>query len=135
MTSRRIFFLLLLFISLLPPLSTYAKTESLYPFAEEARAKQFNGLLKELRCLVCQNQDLADSNAELALDLKRIVYKKVSAGESNQMIKDYLVVRYGDFVSFYPPLNQKTYLLWFGPLFLLIAALSLMLLTIKRRRQ
>lgn len=114
-------------------LASTATTQEMYPFQKEVQSKQFNGLLKELRCLVCQNQDLADSNAELALDLKKIVYKKVLEGDSNDKIKDFLILRYGDFVSFYPPLSFKTYLLWFAPLVMLLSALLTAVIIIRRK--
>ncbi len=85
-----------------------------------ADEKRYRDLISELRCLVCQNQSLADSDAELALDMRKEVHKKVVAGESDQEIIDFLVARYGDFVRYRPPVNATTLLLWFGP-FLLLA--------------
>ena len=92
----------------------------IYPFQEPMQRQQFQGLLKELRCLVCQNQDLADSNAPLAKDLKKIVYDKVLQHQTNRQIKSFLTQRYGDFVLFKPPVNEQTYLLWFGPFIILL---------------
>ena len=77
-----------------------------------------------LRCLVCQNQTLADSNAELAVDLRRQIRAQLRDGASDAAIKDYLVQRYGDFVLYQPPLRPLTWLLWFGPLLLLAAAVA-----------
>ena len=97
---------------------------SLYPFAQKKQEVQFNYLLKELRCLVCQNQDLADSNAELAKDLRAEVYSLVKEGRSDHDIIAYLTQRYGDFILFKPPVKLLTVLLWFGPaLFLLLGLL------------
>ncbi len=94
---------------------------SIYPLDSAKKEAQFNHLLKELRCLVCQNQDLADSNAELAKDLRNQVYQLVTEGKSDTEITDYLTARYGDFILFKPPVKAITYLLWFGPaLFLLL---------------
>ena len=87
--------------------------------SEEARYQQ---LTAELRCLVCQNQSLADSHADLAQDLRAEVYRMVEAGQSNQQIVDFLVARYGDFVLYRPPVSRLTYALWFGPMLLLAGA-------------
>jgi cytochrome c-type biogenesis protein CcmH len=76
-------------------------------------------LTSELRCLVCQNESLADSNAPLALDLKNEIRARMAAGDSDTQIKSFLVERYGDFVTYRPPFNAHTLLLWFGPLLLL----------------
>ena len=90
--------------------------------ALEARARE---LSQELRCVVCQNQSIDDSNAELAHDMRVLVRKRIESGDSNQQVKQYLVDRYGDFVSLKPPFKAETYALWFGPpLFLLAAVLA-----------
>ncbi len=97
---------------------------SLYPLDGLKQEAQFVHLLKELRCLVCQNQDLADSNAPLAKDLRNQVYHLVKDGKSDSEIKDYLTARYGDFILFKPPVKSLTLLLWLGPgLFLFIGLL------------
>ncbi|MDH5436877.1 MAG: cytochrome c-type biogenesis protein CcmH, partial [Gammaproteobacteria bacterium] len=85
-----------------------------------AEEQRYRNLIGELRCLVCQNQSLADSDAELAVDMRNEVHKKISAGKSNDEIIDFLVERYGDFVRYRPPVKATTFLLWFGP-FLLLA--------------
>jgi len=84
---------------------------------DEARARD---LMSGLRCLVCQNQSIEDSNADLALTLRLIVREQVKAGKTDEEIKSYLVARYGEWVLMRPPLNARTYLLWGGPLFILI---------------
>jgi cytochrome c-type biogenesis protein CcmH len=90
-------------------------------FSSQEEEQRFTDLIKELRCLVCQNQSLADSNADLAQDLREEIYNEMLEGKSNNEIIDYLVARYGDFVLYRPPLKPATYLLWTGPvLFLLI---------------
>jgi cytochrome c-type biogenesis protein CcmH len=97
---------------------------SIYPLNSAKQEAQFNHLLKDLRCLVCQNQDLADSNAELAKDLRLQVYQLVKEGKSDSEITGYLTSRYGDFILFKPPVKGATLLLWFGPfLFLLLGFL------------
>ncbi|MGK0297256.1 MAG: cytochrome c-type biogenesis protein CcmH [Gammaproteobacteria bacterium] len=92
-------------------------------FEDAAQQQRYQQLLDELRCLVCQNQTLADSHADLAQDLRSQVYGMVSDGQTNQVIVDYLVTRYGNFVLYRPPLNPYTVLLWFGPFILLLFAL------------
>lgn len=86
--------------------------------ALEARAL---ALAKELRCLVCQNQSIIESDAPLAQDLRRIVRERISAGASDQAIKAFVVERYGDFVLLTPPFKRKTWLLWFGPVLIVCA--------------
>ena len=104
--------------------SAQAMANTLYPLDSARKEAQFNHLLKELRCLVCQNQDLADSNAELAKDLRLQVYQLVKDGKSDTEISDYLTSRYGDFILFKPPVKAITLLLWFGPfVFLLLGVL------------
>jgi cytochrome c-type biogenesis protein CcmH len=98
--------------------------------AFEARLKRLEG---ELRCLVCQNQTLADSNADLAADLRREVRDLARSGKSDDEIKSYLVARYGDFVLYNPPVKATTWLLWGGPFALLVGG-GLMWSTIMRRR-
>ncbi|WP_374763198.1 cytochrome c-type biogenesis protein [Yunchengibacter salinarum] len=91
----------------------------------EARAR---ALMQEIRCLVCQNQSIVDSDADLARDLRALVREQVAAGKSNQAIKNYLVARYGDWVLLEPPLDARTLLLWGSPvLFLALAGLAVWL--------
>jgi cytochrome c-type biogenesis protein CcmH len=97
---------------------------SFYPLDSAKKKTQFTHLLKNLRCLVCQNQDLADSNADLAKDLRNQIYHLVKEGKSDSEITEYLRIRYGDYILFNPPVKAVTYLLWFGPvLFLLLGFL------------
>ena len=84
-------------------------------FSTTEAEQRYQKLTAELRCLVCQNQNLADSNADLAADLRRQVFEMIEAGRTNQEIIDYMVQRYGDFVLYNPPLAAKTWLLWLGP--------------------
>lgn len=84
--------------------------------------QRYYSLIEEIRCLVCQNQSLADSDAPLAQDLRNEIYKMIHSKKSNNQITNYLVERYGDFVLYRPPLKKNTWFLWFGPfLFLAIA--------------
>jgi cytochrome c-type biogenesis protein CcmH len=100
--------------------------------AVEARLK---ALSQELRCLVCQNQTLADSNAPLAEDLRREIRELIAKGLSDKEITDYLVARYGDFVRYRPPLKSQTVLLWAGPFLLLAAGLGTLALVLRHRKQ
>lgn len=92
-------------------------------FDDPATELRFKNLTEELRCLVCQNQSLADSHADLAQDLRNEVYKMVIAGDSDKEIIDYMVSRYGDFVLYRPPVKNTTYFLWFGPFIILFIAI------------
>ncbi|KTD06724.1 cytochrome c-type biogenesis protein [Legionella jamestowniensis] len=94
---------------------------ALYPLENAKQEAQFSHLLKELRCLVCQNQDLADSNASLAKDLRDQVYNLVREGKADSEIIDYLTARYGDFILFKPPVKPLTAFLWFGPVIFLLS--------------
>jgi len=99
--------------------------DAIYPLETPKQQAQFQGLLRELRCLVCQNQDLADSNAGLAKDLRDEVYTHVRAGESDDEIIRYLTARYGDFILFKPPVKSVTLMLWLGPFLFLSVGLGL----------
>ena len=90
------------------------------PFANEAEEQRFQALARELRCLVCQNQNIADSDAGLAKDLRNEVFEMMRAGKSDDEIRQFLVDRYGDFVLYDPPFKASTLVLWVGPLVVLI---------------
>lgn len=98
----------------------------------EARLK---ALSAELRCLVCQNESLADSHAELAADLRKEIRTLMEQGSSDQQVIEYLVARYGDFIRFRPPLKTTTYALWFGPFVLAILGSLLFIYYLIRRRR
>jgi cytochrome c-type biogenesis protein CcmH len=106
-------------VGLLFSLSTIAGTEQ-FEFETSEQEARFISLSTELRCLVCQNQSLADSNAGLAQDLRKEVYNLLKQGQTDRQIVDFLVSRYGDFVLYDPPLKLSTLMLWFGPLIILI---------------
>jgi cytochrome c-type biogenesis protein CcmH len=124
---------LLVIILLIPSL---VAAEEARPLADnpqvEARLKT---LAVELRCLVCQNQTLADSNAPLAEDLRREVREMITKGMSDREIIDFLVQRYGDFVLYRPPWKATTTLLWLGPFLLLIAGATALVLALRRRQK
>jgi cytochrome c-type biogenesis protein CcmH len=100
--------------------------------ALEARARTIS---QEIRCLVCQNQSIDDSNADLAHDLRVLVRERLKAGDSDQQVKDYLVARYGDFVLLNPPFELKTVILWLWPLLLLLLGVGIIALGARRRRR
>ena len=102
---------------------------------DPAIERRMMSLAQELRCLVCQNQTLADSQADLAADLRQEIRELMQKGESDEQIKRYLVARYGDFVLYRPPLKSSTWLLWFGPGVLLVGGLATLYLVLLRRRR
>lgn len=104
-----------------------------YQFDNPEDRARFDRLSQELRCLVCQNQNLADSNADLAADLRREIYAMIQKGRSDQEIIDFMVARYGDFVLYRPPVKSTTYILWFGPFILFLAGILIMLRLIRQR--
>ncbi len=111
------------------------------PIAKEAQPNEdpqieqrMKVLTEQLRCLVCQNETLADSRAELAEDLRKQIREQIKAGKSDKEIIDYLTARYGDFVLYNPPVKATTYLLWFGPFVLLIGGTVVLFLFLKKRR-
>jgi len=103
-----------------------------YQFDDTKKEALYKKLVKELRCTVCQNQDIGDSNASLAQDLRRKTYEMVSAGKDEEYILDYMSDRYGDFVLYRPRLQNNTLLLWVGPFIILIAAVFFLLKFIRR---
>ena len=103
------------------------------PFKDHAEELRFQALTKQLRCLVCQNESLNDSAAPLAADLRRDVFAQMQAGKSDAQIKTWLTMRYSDFVLYDPPLRGGTWLLWFGPLLVLLAG-AIAITGIVRRR-
>ncbi len=102
-------------------------------FTDQKQEKRYLELAEELRCLVCQNQNLIDSNSGLAHDLRQEVARLVKQGQDKKAVKDFMVARYGDFILYQPPLKPVTYLLWVGPFVLMIIALLLLVWNIKKR--
>jgi cytochrome c-type biogenesis protein CcmH len=103
------------------------------PFKNHSEELRFQALTKQLRCLVCQNESLADSNAPLAADLRRDVFQQMQAGKSDDEIKAWLTARYSDFVLYDPPLHAGTWLLWFGPALVLLAGTAAIFVVVRRR--
>lgn len=105
-----------------------------YEFSKDGDRERFRELTKELRCPKCQNQDIADSNAPIAADLRKEIFRMLGEGKDNQQIIDFMVDRYGDFVRYKPALTGKTALLWFGPAGLLLGGLVIIAVIVRRRR-
>ena len=103
--------------------------------ADPALEARVMALAAELRCLVCQNQTIADSHAELAEDLRRQIRDMLAKGQSEREVLDYMTQRYGDFVLYRPPFKATTMLLWIGPAVLLVGALSALMVVLRRRQQ
>ena len=126
-------FALLLALSLIPaagPALAVNPDEMLKDPALEARARELG---RDLRCLVCQNQSIDDSDADLAKDLRVIVRERITAGDSDTQVKAFVVDRYGDYVLLKPPFKATTLVLWLGPLALLVGAVALILAFYRRR--
>ena len=126
--------LLLSFLVAMSSAGVWAK-EAQPMSADPEMEKQVNDIAKELRCLVCQNQTIADSHADLAVDLKNQVRQMVASGKTQKEIVDYMVQRYGDFVRYRPPVKPTTYLLWVGPFILLIAGVILLVSNLRKRKR
>ena len=103
-------------------------------FSAENLDKRVAALADELRCLVCQNQTLAESNAPLAVDLRNQIREQLAKGASEGEVREFMVARYGDFVRYRPPLKASTLLLWFGPFLLLATGIALLVRAVRRRR-
>ncbi|MGA7595289.1 MAG: cytochrome c-type biogenesis protein [Gallionella sp.] len=126
-------YLLLILIALLP---TFAYAGQAKDLAEDPVLEQrMVHLAKNLRCLVCQNESLASSRADLAKDLRQEVREKMKQGMTDQQIIDFLVSKYGDFVLFDPPMKRYTILLWYGPFALLLLGLAGLVYQLRKRRQ
>ena len=105
-----------------------------FTFADAAEEQRFKDLIEEIRCLVCQNQSLIDSDAELAHDLRAEVYGMMQTGKNDSQIIEFLVARYGDFVLYSPPVKPSTWLIWFGPFVLLGIALLILIRSLRRQQ-
>jgi cytochrome c-type biogenesis protein CcmH len=106
-----------------------------YEFANETERERYRTLVEELRCPKCQNQNIADSDAPIAMDLREQIFRMLEEGQSDPQIIDFLVSRYGDFVLYKPPVNARTLLLWYGPAGLLAGGFVLVGVILVRRRR
>lgn len=117
-------------------LSAQVAAQEAKPLADDPELeKRVMRLSEELRCLVCQNETLAASQADLAVDLKREISEQMKAGKTDKEIIAFLTARYGDFVLYRPRVTPKTYLLWFGPFVLLVLGLGILYRYVKQRRE
>lgn len=133
MRNHKFFIVIFLLVISFTALAQKTGVQEPLVFASQQQQERFNKLTEELRCLVCQNQNLADSDAPLAHDLRREVHEMVLAGRTNEQIKQFLVTRYGDFVLYRPPVQKNTYLLWLGPLVLLLIGALILRSSISKR--
>jgi len=127
--NRALFFIILIAL----PFSVIAKDAQ--PNEDPQIEQRMKNLTEELRCLVCQNETLADSRADLAEDLRKQIREQMKAGKSDKEIIAYLTDRYGDFVLYKPPVKATTYLLWFGPFVFLIGGTIILYRFVRRRRE
>ncbi len=121
-----------LFLLLWLPIFTGAQIAQPTPDDPVAN-KRAVAMAERLRCLVCQNQSIAESNAELAVDLRRQIREQIAQGKSDDDIFGFMIARYGDFVLYQPPIKPVTYLLWFGPLLLLMAGIFMLIRYLRTR--
>jgi len=122
----------LCFLLFTPPLQ--AAIES-YEFESTQMEADYYRLIRELRCLVCQNQNLAGSNADLAKDLRRQTYELLTRGNTPDQVVQYMIDRYGDFVLYRPRLKRDTLLLWFGPFVMLVLVLWLVIRAVRKKQK
>lgn len=103
------------------------------PFSNPVMQRRYEGLIQDFRCLVCFDENIANSNALLAADFRKQVHDMIAAGKSDRQIKDFMVDRYGDFVLYRPPVQPSTWLLWGGPFVLLLIGLIVLIFILRRR--
>lgn len=123
---------LALVLALLLSFSAHAVIE-VRSFEDPEKQQLYDELLDELRCLVCQNQNLAASNADLAKDLRAQTYEMIQGGADKQEVRDYMVQRYGEFVLYRPPVQTTTLFLWAGPIVLLVVGVAIVAMVARRR--
>ena len=124
----------ILIFSLLLLLSPVSKAVDAYTFNTPQQQQDYKALVSELRCLVCQNQTIGDSNADLAADLRRQVYEMLQQGKSKDDVLQFMTQRYGDFVLYNPPFKATTGLLWLAPVAFLIIGISALIVVTKRKK-
>lgn len=118
---------------LLISFSSNASPVETFKFKDDITKVRFQTLTKELRCPKCQNQDLADSNAPIAADLRKQIYAQLNQGKSDKEIVDYMVARYGEFVLYRPRVSSLTYVLWFGPAIILFFGAIIVVVILRKR--
>jgi len=120
-------------LSIVLSFSALAFTSDTYTFDDEVTERRYKSLVKDLRCPKCQNQNLADSNSAIATDLRREVYELLAQGKADIEIVDFMVKRYGEFVLYRPKVSTTTYVLWFGPAFLLLIGVIAVVVIVRRK--
>ncbi|HFD32466.1 MAG TPA: cytochrome c-type biogenesis protein CcmH [Gammaproteobacteria bacterium] len=126
---------IIIFLSLLTVFSVAEAAVEVKKFNTPQQEYRYKKLINEFRCVVCQNQNIADSNAALAKDLRKQVYKMIMAGKSNEEIMGFMVARYGDFVLYRPQFNSMTFLLWLGPFIIFLIGLYVLISFIRQRKK
>ncbi len=127
----RILVLLCLLVFSLP--HAMASTLAEYTFDDPSKHDEFRSIIEQMRCLVCQNESLAGSNADLAVDLRNEIYDMMKQGHGKDDIVKFMVARYGDFVLYNPPLKPTTYPIWFGPVIIFVVGALVLLRILKRK--
>jgi len=133
MKFRKLFILVLTLTLSVSVLAQRSPVQEPMVFENQQQEDRFKQLTQELRCLVCQNQNLADSDAQLAHDLRAEVHEMLIAGKTDDEIKQFMVERYGDFVLYRPPVQENTYLLWLAPVGILLIGALVLRANIKKR--
>ncbi len=133
-SMKTISFIFVAMMTLLVSMSSKAEI-LVYEFNNPAFEMRFNQLSQELRCPKCQNNNIADSNAPLSVDLKNIIYEQLHAGASDEEIVNYLVERYGDFITYRPPVKPSTWFIWFGPFVVLFIGAVVILRFVMGRKK
>ena len=131
LSSLLLTFLLSIAISM--TFSVDASPVDTYQFDNDVLKTRYQALVKELRCPKCQNQNLADSNSQIAIDLRREVYNMLHEGKADKEIVDFMVARYGDFVLYRPKLSKVTYVLWFAPAVLFLLGIIVVIVMVRKR--
>ena len=126
---------LIIILSLLVSMSILEAAVEVKQFQNSEHEQRYKNLINEFRCVVCQNQNIADSNAELAQDLRKQVFKMINAGKDDDEIMGFMVTRYGDFVLYRPQFNSMTFLLWVGPFIIFIIGLYFLISFIRQRKK
>lgn len=129
---RRFYFIITLLLFSLP---LHSATLAEYKFEDPQKDEEFRHLIEQMRCLVCQNESLAGSSAELAGDLRDEIYEMLQAGQGKDQIIEFMVARYGDFVLYDPPVKPSTYPLWFGPILFFILGAFLLFRIIRSKHR
>lgn len=126
---------LIIVLTLLFSFSALHASVEIKKFENEEQEQRYKYIIDELRCLVCQNQNISGSNAGLAQDLRKQVHKMILAGEDDEAIFDFMVTRYGDFVLYRPPFKASTFFLWVGPFIIFVLGLFVLIRFIRKRKK